>query len=386
MEEEQRNDAGEQSENGYVAFVPSVEEDDDECCDHAHDHVHHHHDGPDHECTCGHDPDDPDHDCCGKHHHGECDGDECCDCEDGEGARPVWHEPAFSESRFEHDGVGYHIRRWGDPGQIPLVLLHGFMQSGDGWWVVAPHLAQDHCVYAFDLVGHGLSDRPENPEAYTVAAEADAVAAFIEEVVAKEAAADDEKPGQRHRTHLLGYSMGGRVALEVALMHGDLLYSLILESAGFGPADEEERAAVEARDAEWVDRLREGDIESFVSYWESLPLFATQQRLPEPIKQAVRAERSANDAAAMARVLEGMGQHAMRSRDENLAMLDCVWMPVLYLAGTRDEKYRDIAEGMLKQGFDAKALMGGHNTHLEVPEYFLNEVSGFFTRVEVRNA
>lgn len=388
------------SENGFETFVPLFA-DDDECCGADHDHGEccggHDHDHDHGECCGGHDHDHGE--CCGAHHQADRAGaDEVFEPYPGDAGpfvfeedeeekpKPAWIEPAFAELTFEHEGISYHVRRWGDAAQIPIVLLHGFMQSGDGWWVVAPHLAQDHCVYAFDLIGHGASDKPAQRDSYSLAREADAVAAFLAEVVEPAAAASMPASGIRHRAHLLGYSMGGRVALEVALQHGDLLYSLVLESASIGPVDEGEREQSAQRDAAWAQRLRAESIEEFVSYWETLPLFATQQRLSESLGRAVRAERLANEAEIMANVIEGMGQHTMRLRSETMAMLECTWTPVFYLCGTRDEKYRLLAEEFLKEGFEAKAIMAGHNTHLEAPEYFLDAVRAFFSRVEVKGA
>lgn len=294
-------------------------------------------------------------------------------------------DPVLEEFAFEHESVSFHVRRWGEPGQIPVLLLHGFMQTGATWEPVAPRLAQDHCLYAIDLVGHGQSDKPENPRAYSIPAQADAVSALIRDVVlpqTTEATREGHMPAKR--VHVLGYSMGGRIALDVAQRHGDMVYSLILESAGIGAADEAERVQYAERAASWARQLREQGIEAFVDYWEQLPLFATQQRLDEETRAAVRAERLANDPEAMALSVENAGQHTMPLADQTMDDLGLSWTPVFYIAGTRDEKYLEIAERFVKEGLDAKAVMGGHNLHLEVPGLFCDALGPHFRNNEIR--
>ena len=295
-------------------------------------------------------------------------------------------EPDFAELDFEHAGVRYHVRRWGVPGEIPIVLVHGFMQTGATWESVAPRLAQDHCLYAIDLVGHGKSSIPADPATYTIPAQSDAIAALIEQVVLPQAAEGAQAAGRipSKRAHVLGYSMGGRIAIDVVLRHGELVYTLILESAGLGPADETQRAEYAARAEDWAWRLREESMEDFVNYWEELPLFATQQRLPEETQAAIRAERMANDTEAMALSVENAGQHTMPLADETMDALGLCWAPVFYIAGTRDEKYLEIAERFVKEGLDAKAVMGGHDLHLEVPGMFCEALGPHFRNNEMR--
>ena len=292
-------------------------------------------------------------------------------------------EPELAEFTFEHEGISYFVRRWGEPGQIPIVLLHGFMQTGATWAPVAPRLAQDHCLYAIDLVGHGQTTVSANPQAYSIPAQSDAIAAFIEQVVMPQTA--EAMPGRvPAKPHVLGYSMGGRIALDLITRHGGLLNSLILESAGLGPADETERAEYAKRAEDWAWRLREESMEDFVDYWQELPLFATQQRLSDEVKAAIRAERVANDTEALALTVENAGQHTMPLADQTMEALGLCWTPVFYIAGTRDQKYLAIAERFVKEGMDAKPVMGGHNLHTEVPGMFCDELGPHFRNNEIR--
>ena len=283
-----------------------------------------------------------------------------------------------TEPRFEHAGVRYGVRCWGDRSAnsgssaygAPLVLVHGFAQSVASWDEVAGRLARDRAVYALDLVGHGRSDRPDSPQAYALHAQAEALLAFISAVSDGEGGRESRKPA------VIGYSLGGRVALAAAVRDPQAFAALVLESAGLGPANARERAAARERDAAQAMRLRTEGLTAFMDTWERLPLFATQSDLPAAVRERVRAGRLANDAEALARTFEGAGQHAMPSRPEALAALASMCesgAPVLYLAGARDAKYCILAEGLASNGVcETRIIEGaGHNVHLEAPGDFV---------------
>ena len=345
----------------------------------------------DHACGCdnghthaGH------HDCCGGHHH---DAGEGCGCGHEHGHSHVerdasaellaggWQMPRKAvaqpapepvrEFDFPWKGQSLHVRQWGEQGAIPVVALHGFMQTGASWAAVAGALSADHCVYALDFVGHGQSSKPTAPEPYSYDAAIDSVQSFLREVACTN--------GQR-RAHLLGYSMGGRVAAGVAAKERDCLYSLVLESCNLGPASEDGRSAAEQRNSEWAARLRAEGIEPFVEYWEQLPLFATQRELG--LDEAQRPERLANDAEAMALCLEGMGKHVMPLEDDAFAQLSATWVPIKYLWGYDDAKSQPIAHRFEHEGFDVTSFGTGHNVHLEAPGLYTRAVKEFLSGIE----
>lgn len=297
------------------------------------------------------------------------------------------------EERFEHAGVGYGVRRWGDfsafggppsqdasllssslggsPSQdVPLVLVHGFAQSAASWDETAQRLARDRTVYALDLIGHGASDRPDSPQAYALEAQAEALLAFLNAVSGGEDGRRSRKPA------VVGYSMGGRVALAAAVRDPRAFAALVLESAGLGPATAAEREAARERDAAQAARLRADGLPAFMDAWERLSLFASQRALPAAVRERVRVGRLANDAEALARTFEGAGQHAMPSRSEALATLASLregGVPVLYLAGEHDTKYRALADSLASGGIcETRIVEGaGHNVHLEAPAAFV---------------
>lgn len=288
-----------------------------------------------------------------------------------------------SERRFAHKGVNYHVLAWTpeveDGSRAPLVLLHGFAQSAHAWDEIAPQLARGRAVYALDLIGQGKSDRPDDTTAYTLEEQGEALLAFltgVEAVGCGAQAPHDPKPV------VVGYSMGGRVALAAACRRPQAFGGLVLESAGLGPADERERAAAAERDARSAAVLRRDGLTAFMNHWEQLPLFATQRELPAAARERLRAGRLANDAVSLACVFEKAGQHTMPDRKAVLGCLHALaesGTPVLYVAGARDEKYRAFAQLLCDNDTCATHLIenAGHNVHLEAPERYVCVLEGF---------
>lgn len=269
------------------------------------------------------------------------------------------------ESWFEHNGIRYHAAEWGDLAALPVVLLHGFAQSASTWDAVGPLLARKYRAIALDFVGHGKSDKPDDPTVYEMDAVLDALSAFLNDRFTRKAA-------------LIGYSMGGRVALAFACRYPTKISMLVLESAGLGPKTAQQHAAMQHRDAEMIERLLASDMASFTDWWEGFSLFESQKRLPEKVRDRVRAERIANDPKALAYTVRGTGQHCMVDYSARIARLP---MPILYIAGILDRKYLKIAENLAHgENVSCVLLNTGHNTHLEDPETFAKQVSVFLDK------
>ena len=281
---------------------------------------------------------------------------------------------AWREGRFDFQGIRYRYLSWGSASrtQAPVVLLHGFAQSARAWSEVAEALADRWPVYAFELVGHGGSQVPANALPYTLTAQGETLLAFLGHVAPPSA-----KPV------VVGYSMGGRVALKAARRDPHAFGALVLESAGLGPVSAAEREAAYRRDIANARRVREAGLEAFMDAWERMPLFATQRVLPAEIRARVRAGRLANDAEALARTFEHAGQHVMPDRRETLATFDALakaGVPVLYLAGELDQKYRALADSLVETSVQTRIVACvGHNIHLESPRAFV-EALGMVVR------
>jgi len=246
-----------------------------------------------------------------------------------------------------------------------LVLLHGFTGRASNWEPFFDTLALPAMrIIAIDMLGHGQSSAPENPARYTMHyCQSDILAVLTELGVA---------PGT---AILLGYSMGGRIALYTAFSH--FFRALILESASPGLADPVEREQRSHSDTILAASIERDGVANFVEYWEQLPLFASQSSLPGETRQAQHRQRLANRAQGLANSLRGVGTGEQPSLHDRLPALA---IPVLLIAGELDPKFCGIARLMAQQLPDATLHIvpgAGHTVHLEQPDLFAQLVRQF---------
>lgn len=336
---------------------------------------------------------------------------------------------------FDFGGMRFGVKAWrasasdareGGTLSAPIVLVHGFAQQASTWDKVALSLSRAGVeCFAFELAGHGKSARltvgdVPGREAFDLDFQARALLAFCEAV----AHVAGRLPV------LVGYSMGGRVALQAACLVADDLRdggqidrialrssaafapcgrsgrldvagggqrdtaatsaddaarmsaaapfsALVLESAGLGPADAASRGALRERNFAWAVRVRGEGVSAFMSWWEALPLFESQRNLPVDQRERLRAGRLANDEESLALSFEQAGAHQMPLRCESirtLCELSRSGVPVSYLAGELDAKYCKVLADLRADSHDAVLCRAvpraGHNIHLEQPEAF----------------
>lgn len=256
--------------------------------------------------------------------------------------------------------LNYYYECHGHGGE-PLLLLHGFTGSMVNWQPLLPALTPYYQVLLLDLPGHGRTAAPPDPARYGMAAVAADVWSLLDAVC----------PG---RVHLLGYSMGGRLALYLAVRQPARLRRLILESASPGLATAAERGARRAQDERLAARIEQVGMTAFVDEWERLPLWASQAGLSPAGRARLREQRLRNDPAGLANSLRGMGTGAQPSLWEALPALR---RPVRLLAGALDSKFVAINRQMaaLLPQADLRIIPGaGHTIHLEKPALFLQAV------------
>ena len=247
----------------------------------------------------------------------------------------------------------------------PLLLLHGFTGSAAAWQPFAAAWPGFRTI-AVDLIGHGASDAPADEERYTMARCVADVIALLDALGIG-------------RIAVLGYSMGGRVALHLALAVPDRITALVLEGASPGIEDADERRARVASDRALADDIERDGVDAFVDRWQALPPFATQARLPDAVRRRLRAQRVNNSAGGLANSLRGMGA---ATTEPLLARLHELPMPVLLVAGEHDAKYRALALAMRDRMPDARVRIvpdAGHTVHLEQPAAFAPLVKEFLT-------
>ena len=275
-------------------------------------------------------------------------------------------------TRILVNNVFINVEEHGSTGRPPLVLIHGFTGSAASW---GPHLetlaSYGFRVIALNMLGHGQSDVPQNAQRYTIEhCQTDILALLATLNVRKSEAI------------LLGYSMGGRIALYTAF--SGFFRALILESASPGLADPLERAQRRNSDAQLATRIEHNGIAAFVEYWEHLPLFASQQRLSHAQRQALHEQRLHNSASGLANSLRGVGTGMQPALQERLATLS---LPVLLIAGILDTKFCTIARQMAQALPDAQLHIvpaAGHTVHLEQPDIFDQIVKDFCLKLHLR--
>jgi len=253
----------------------------------------------------------------------------------------------------------------GERSNDPLILLHGFTGTHRTWDALSERLARSHFMILPDLPGHGSSEVSRSKAGMGVGATSEAIAEVARMAIAK------------RKTALLGYSLGGRVALNLACRHQGVLSCLILEGASPGFERDGEREERRARDGALADEIERRGVEWFVDHWQEEPLFATQKELPQQVFQSLRRDRLSNSARGLAMSLRAAGSGEMTPLWSSMESLR---MPVLLVVGSRDAKYAETAEAMRRRipGSIVAAVEGaGHCVHLEKPEEFADLVGRF---------
>ena len=207
-------------------------------------------------------------------------------------------------------------------------------------------LAESYRALAPDIRGHG--------------------SASAREPVSLDAVLEDLAEAAPERFTLVGYSMGGRIALHAAVAPalGPRIDRIVLIGASPGLADQAERAARRASDERLADEVEHMTIEEFAHRWAQTPVLAGQ---PPEVAAAIDADRRRNQPMGLARALRGLGTGALPSLWERLGDLG---VPVTLVVGERDGKFRAIATEMaaeLPQASVAVIPETGHAVHLEAP-------------------
>jgi 2-succinyl-6-hydroxy-2,4-cyclohexadiene-1-carboxylate synthase len=230
-----------------------------------------------------------------------------------------------------------------------VLLLHGFTLTGASWRPVIEALGSGFDVIAPDIRGHGIASE-------CVPVTLDVVVRDIAELV-------------RGQFTLVGYSMGGRIALHVAVAMPERITRLVLVGASPGIASEEERAARRAGDERLAEEFEGLAIEELAERWASTPVLEGQPSW-------IHADRLRNTPAGLARALRGLGTGALPSLWERLGELT---MPVVLVVGERDQKFRAVAGEMAAAIAECEVVAvpsAGHAVHLEAPQAVAQVIAG----------
>lgn len=232
-----------------------------------------------------------------------------------------------------------------------IVLLHGFTQGGAIWVPTMESITTRAPIDAPDLPGHGSATDVTSD-----------LRATAEEIL-------------RHygRGAYVGYSMGGRVALHIALAHPDLVSHLVLCSTTAGLDDPVERAQRRASDESLAMHIRSVGVDTFLSEWRAQPMFASLAVTTHDAEV-----RAANTAEGLARSLESSGTG---TQDPMWDRLHTLPMPVLVVTGERDDKFTAIGRRLTDSiGDNARHVEipgSGHAAPFERPTEFASLLSAF---------
>lgn len=258
--------------------------------------------------------------------------------------------------------VKWHCHEKGASDGIPVLFLHGFMAGGYVWLSTMEKIGDIAKCLAPDLPGHGQTVADLNQLDFDSLADA----------VVQLAGEKFDRPAV-----LVGYSLGGRIALHTALKYPEQFAALVLESATAGIESEEERQERLAQDSRQADALRQKGMKDFLKSWYQQPLFTSLK--PEMIERIIT-RKSENNPQLLAEVMMRLSPGRQQSLWSDLPK----WRkPSLLIAGELDQKYCGAAVRMsmlLRRSWLGIVSGAGHIVHLENNVDFTAVLKNFLTK------
>ncbi len=257
----------------------------------------------------------------------------------------------------------FHIITQGSEYLPPVLFLHGFMGCAEDWQELFDVLSGTFYCIAVDLPGHGKTEVAGGDTAFRMEQVAEGLVNQLNSM--------DIDP-----CHLVGYSMGGRLGVYLAVHFPNLWQRIVLESTSPGLKTDTERNTRCEHDKKVAERLMHIPFEQFLNEWYQQPLFATMRQHPDRLKQ-LKQSRLQNDNAGLVKSLQMMGTGSQPSLWEHLPGITA---PTLLIVGAEDTKFRAIANKMkakLPQAEIAEVPHTGHVVHWEQPKLFAKLVYEF---------
>ncbi len=258
----------------------------------------------------------------------------------------------------------HHVRTTpGSAAKPGILLLHGFLGSGKDWQYYAEKLQNRYSFFMPDLPGHGKTpvagNRPDSFEA-------------IAESLAELAAALHPEP-----LHLVGYSMGGRLALYLALHYPEQFRSMVIISSSPGLKTAHERTLRQESDNRLAETIT-SDFNSFLDNWYRLNLFEPLSN--HPLFSDILKQRRKNNPAAVAASLQQLGTGRQPSLWKKLTANR---LPAGFFVGEKDTKYVEIGRQMVNLCPDSELVIFpgcGHTLHIENRQLFVERLQLFLEK------
>lgn len=250
-----------------------------------------------------------------------------------------------------------------------VLFLHGFTGSAEEWFQIIEQLPDDFNYAALDLIGHGKSDKPVNPDYYTTDSIIDQIK-FVK-----------DKISPANPIILIGYSMGGRAALSFAAAYPKEIKGLVLESASAGIKNETERKKRYEDDMKLVQFIHDHTMEEFIELWYDQEMFNTQRRFSNDKIKKLHKKKYDNSKIGMMNILKGFSTGIMPPLHDKLKSIP---VKAVLISGELDSKYTFINSKIVRGFHKAKHKVvknSGHNTHLEEPKRFIEIITNYLSQL-----
>ena len=277
----------------------------------------------------------------------------------------------MNENTIRVRGIDYYVETAGSEDLPTIVFLHGFTGSTATWQEVTKMLKGKYRTVAIDLTGHGKTSIPRDVNRYSM----DEQVEDLEELF-------NALSFQQFK--LVGYSMGGRVALAYTIRYPKRVTSLILESSSPGLKTENERMERQAADGRLADRIVSEGLRAFIDFWGNIPLFSSQKKLLAEKQLAVKNERLSQSETGLANSLRGIGTGSQASYWDRLHTVN---LPVLLITGELDTKFVNISREMQSYFPNVRHETidhTGHAIHVEKPDTFATMIEEHISELKNR--
>jgi len=271
-----------------------------------------------------------------------------------------------------HAPYQFNYTQQGDKENPALLFLHGFMGSVADWPGIVNSFSDEYLSIAVDLPGHGKTIVRGGAENYKMENCAAGLICLMEEL-------------KVNKCNLVGYSMGGRLALYLAVHFPDRFNKVVVESASPGLKTEQERQARIAQDEELACRLEADSLEEFLGKWYEQPMFVSLKKDAGRFRKVLES-RLNNDKAGLGLSLRMMGSGAQPSLWEELCK---VRVPLLLIVGEKDDKFLKIGRKMAAECKAASLGIvsnAGHNVHFDNLKEYVKQVRLFLKDHNKREA
>ncbi|MGM0547255.1 MAG: 2-succinyl-6-hydroxy-2,4-cyclohexadiene-1-carboxylate synthase [Bacteroidota bacterium] len=247
-----------------------------------------------------------------------------------------------------------------------LFMLHGFMGDQRVFSHLMDGLSKFCNPITIDLLGFGRTDKPDSPQRYRDQNQVADLHSLIQKL--------NHEP-----LYLHGYSMGGRLALQLASQYTHLFEGLILESTTCGIIDPQKRKERQNIDTQRAESIT-NNFDAFLSDWKNIDLFTSPLPPDQSLIQKYHQIQSEQSSSALAASLKGFGTGTMTPVCDDLPNLT---LPTLLIAGSADKKYQRINQNLSEQLPNAtfSSIKAGHRVHLDNPSVFIDRINDFLNKV-----